>query len=79
MFCLQQKKLVDSIVQEQGKTVVDAEGDVLRGLQVVEHACGITSLLQGETLQSISRDLDTFSYKMPLGVCAGEFKIFHDN
>lgn len=64
--------MVESIVEEQGKTIVDAEGDVLRGLQVVEHACGITSLLMGETMQSISRDMDTFSYRMPLGVCAGK-------
>lgn len=60
-----------SIVEEQGKTVVDAEGDVLRGLQVVEHACGITSLLMGETMPSITRDMDTYSFRMPLGVCAG--------
>lgn len=71
-----QKKLVDSIVEEQGKTIVDAEGDILRGLQVVEHSCGITTLLQGETLPSISRDLDTFSYKLPLGVCAGKLDHF---
>ncbi|KAI7690269.1 hypothetical protein SSS_00286 [Sarcoptes scabiei] len=65
------KALVDSIVKEQGKTVKDAEGDVLRGLQVVEHACGITSLLLGESMQSISQNMDTHSYRTPLGVCAG--------
>lgn len=40
-------------------------------IEVVEHACGITSLQLGETLPSISRDMDTFSYRIPLGVCAG--------
>ncbi|OTF70179.1 hypothetical protein BLA29_015383, partial [Euroglyphus maynei] len=71
MICLFfQKRLVESIVHEQGKTLKDAEGDVLRGLQVVEHACSVTSLLQGETMPSISRDMDTYSYRIPLGVVA---------
>lgn len=65
------ERLKQSITTEQGKTLVDAEGDVHRGLQVVEHACGVTSLQLGETLPSISRDLDTYSYRLPLGVCAG--------
>lgn len=66
-----QKRLTDSITEEQGKTTVDAEGDVFRGLQVVEHACSVTSLLLGETLPSIAKDMDTMSFRMPLGVCAG--------
>jgi len=53
------------------KTLADAEGDVHRGLQVVEMACGIPSLIQGETLQSLSSDLDIRSFREPLGVCAG--------
>ncbi|KAI2805974.1 hypothetical protein BLOT_004985 [Blomia tropicalis] len=65
------KKLAQSIVEEQGKTIVDAEGDVFRGLQVVEHACGIPSLLMGETVPSIARDMDSYSFRLPLGVCAG--------
>ncbi|KAG1657000.1 putative methylmalonate-semialdehyde dehydrogenase [acylating], mitochondrial [Nymphon striatum] len=65
------KRLAESITLEQGKTLADAEGDVLRGLQVVEHACSITSLQLGETLPSISRDMDTHTYRVPLGVCAG--------
>jgi len=59
------------ITREQGKTLADAEGDVHRGLQVVEHACGIPSLMQGETLQGLSKDLDIKSYREPLGVVAG--------
>jgi len=59
------------ITKEQGKTLADAEGDVLRGLQVVEHACGIPSLLMGETAQTIAQDMDAYSYRVPLGVCAG--------
>lgn len=63
--------LTASITLEQGKTLADAEGDVLRGLQVVEHCCSITSLQLGETLGSVSKDMDTYSYREPLGVCAG--------
>ncbi|GBM91615.1 putative methylmalonate-semialdehyde dehydrogenase [acylating], mitochondrial [Araneus ventricosus] len=64
-------RLKESITVEQGKTLIDAEGDVHRGLQVVEHACGVTNLQLGETLTSISRDMDTISFRLPLGVCAG--------
>jgi len=65
------KRLAESITQEQGKTLADAEGDVARGLQVVEHACSITSLQLGETLPNISKDMDTLSFRVPLGVTAG--------
>lgn len=65
------KELAKSITQEQGKTLVDAEGDVLRGLQVVEHCCSVTSLQLGETMPNIAKDMDTLSFRTPLGVCAG--------
>uniref|UniRef100_UPI00358FEEA4 methylmalonate-semialdehyde/malonate- semialdehyde dehydrogenase [acylating], mitochondrial-like n=1 Tax=Myxine glutinosa TaxID=7769 RepID=UPI00358FEEA4 len=65
------KELARIITREQGKTLADAEGDVFRGIQVVEHCCSITSLLLGETLPSIARDMDSYSYRLPLGVCAG--------
>lgn len=65
------KKLAENITQEQGKTLVDAEGDVFRGLQVVEHTCSIPSLTQGESLAGIAKDMDTISYRLPLGVCGG--------
>jgi len=64
-------ELAKNITTEQGKTLIDAEGDVLRGLQVVEHCCSITSLLLGETIQSVSTDMDTMTFRYPLGVCAG--------
>jgi malonate-semialdehyde dehydrogenase (acetylating)/methylmalonate-semialdehyde dehydrogenase len=63
--------LAESITQEQGKTLADADGDVMRGLQVVEHACSVTSLQLGETLPNISKDMDTISFRVPLGVTAG--------
>jgi len=58
-----------SITLEQGKTFADARGDVLRGLQVAETACGITTQMQGEVLE-VSKDMETRSYKEPLGVVA---------
>lgn len=39
--------------------------------EVVEHACSVTSLMLGETLPSITKDMDTYTYRLPLGVCAG--------
>ncbi|KAK6304435.1 hypothetical protein J4Q44_G00250210 [Coregonus suidteri] len=57
------KELARSINLEQGKTLADAEGDVFRGLQVVEHTCSITSLMLGETLPSITKDMDTYTFR----------------
>lgn len=65
------RRIAESITAEQGKTLVDAEGDVTRGLQVVEHACSITSLQLGETLSNIAKDMDTITHRAPLGVTAG--------
>ena len=65
------KEIAKLITTEQGKTLADAEGDVMRGLQVVENLCANTSLLLGETLPGISKDMDLTSYRTPLGVCAG--------
>ncbi|XP_077993071.1 putative methylmalonate-semialdehyde/malonate-semialdehyde dehydrogenase [acylating], mitochondrial [Glandiceps talaboti] len=65
------KDIAKLITMEQGKTLADADGDVMRGLQVVEHACSITSLQLGETLPSIAKDMDIFSFRVPLGVTAG--------
>ncbi|XP_065195085.1 methylmalonate-semialdehyde/malonate-semialdehyde dehydrogenase [acylating], mitochondrial-like [Sycon ciliatum] len=63
--------LAAALTREQGKTLADAEGDIFRGLQVVEHACSITTLQLGETMPSVSKDMDIHSYRTPLGVCAG--------
>ncbi|KAL8704555.1 MAG: hypothetical protein Q9201_002290 [Fulgogasparrea decipioides] len=62
-------RLAASITLEQGKTFADAKGDVLRGLQVAETACGITTQLTGEVLE-VATDMETRSYKEPLGVVA---------
>ncbi|PRP87812.1 methylmalonate-semialdehyde dehydrogenase [Planoprotostelium fungivorum] len=77
MFNLQQlltkhqDDLAKIIVEEQGKTFADAKGDVFRGLEVVEHSCSMGTLLMGETMENVSRDVDTYSYRQPLGVSAG--------
>lgn len=62
-------RLATSITLEQGKTFVDAKGDVLRGLQVAETACGITTQLTGEVLE-VAKDMETRNYREPLGVVA---------
>ncbi|KAF2739320.1 methylmalonate-semialdehyde dehydrogenase [Polyplosphaeria fusca] len=62
-------RLAASITLEQGKTLADAKGDVLRGLQVAETACGITTQMTGEVLE-VSKDMETRSYREPLGVVA---------
>lgn len=50
----------------------DARGDVFRGLEVVEQACGVGAAMMGETLAGVAAGMDTYSYREPLGVCAGE-------
>ncbi|XP_057989571.1 methylmalonate-semialdehyde dehydrogenase [acylating], mitochondrial isoform X2 [Hevea brasiliensis] len=64
-------KLAMNITTEQGKTLKDAHGDVFRGLEVVEHACGMATLQMGEYVPNVSNGIDTYSIREPLGVCAG--------
>jgi len=59
------------LCQENGKIFVDGQGDVWRGIEVVEHACGIATHLMGETVENVARKIDTYSMIQPLGVCAG--------
>jgi malonate-semialdehyde dehydrogenase (acetylating)/methylmalonate-semialdehyde dehydrogenase len=56
---------------EQGKTLPDAEGDVFRGLEVVEHAAAIGNLQLGELANNVAGGVDTFTLLQPIGVCAG--------
>ncbi|KAK1568753.1 hypothetical protein Q3G72_028255 [Acer saccharum] len=64
-------KLAMNITTEQGKTLKDAHGDVFRGLEVVEHACGMATVQMGEYAPNVSNGIDTYSLREPLGVCAG--------
>ncbi|TIC20126.1 3-chloroallyl aldehyde dehydrogenase [Wallemia mellicola] len=61
--------LAITITQEQGKTFSDAHGDVFRGLQVVDYASSIPTTFMGKMLE-VSNNMDTFTRKFPLGVCA---------
>lgn len=57
--------------KENGKTFADAQGDVWRGIEVIEHACNIPSLMMGETVENVARKIDGYSYIQPMGVFAG--------
>jgi malonate-semialdehyde dehydrogenase (acetylating)/methylmalonate-semialdehyde dehydrogenase len=63
--------IAELITDEHGKVLSDALGEVQRGLEVVEFACGIPSLLKGDYSDQVSTDVDTFSFREPLGVVAG--------
>jgi len=60
-----------AIVKENGKTKLDADGDVFRGVEVIEHAMAMPSHMMGEAMEQISRNMDTVTVKQPLGVIAG--------
>jgi malonate-semialdehyde dehydrogenase (acetylating)/methylmalonate-semialdehyde dehydrogenase len=64
-------ELAAILTAEQGKTLPDAEGDVFRGLEVVEHASGIGNLQLGELANNVANGVDTYTLLQPLGVCAG--------
>ena len=59
------------IVFEHGKVYEDAKGSLTRGLEIVEFACGIPNLLKGEFAENVGTDIDSWSVRQPLGVCAG--------
>ena len=59
------------LCRDTGKTREDARGEVWRGIEVVEHACSIASLMMGETVENVARGIDTYSLVQPLGVCVG--------
>jgi malonate-semialdehyde dehydrogenase (acetylating) / methylmalonate-semialdehyde dehydrogenase len=65
------KQLAEIISDEHGKVLSDAAGEVQRGLEVVEFACGIPQLLKGEYSDQASTGVDVFSFREPLGVVAG--------
>ena len=65
------KELAALLTAEQGKTLADAEGDIFRGLEVVEHAASIGNLQLGEYAENVAGGVDTYTVQQPLGVCAG--------
>ena len=56
---------------ENGKTLDDAKAEVRRTIQMVEVACGMPTLMMGDSLENVSRGIDSQSIRQPLGVCAG--------
>jgi malonate-semialdehyde dehydrogenase (acetylating) / methylmalonate-semialdehyde dehydrogenase len=64
-------ELASIITSEHGKVLADARGEVLRGTEVVEFACGIPHLLKGEFSDSVGTGIDNWSLRQPVGVCAG--------
>ncbi|HKR36269.1 MAG TPA: CoA-acylating methylmalonate-semialdehyde dehydrogenase [Steroidobacteraceae bacterium] len=64
-------ELAALITSEHGKVLPDARGEVTRGIEVVEFACGIPHLLKGEFSDSVGSGIDSWSLRQPLGVCAG--------
>jgi malonate-semialdehyde dehydrogenase (acetylating)/methylmalonate-semialdehyde dehydrogenase len=63
--------LAEAITREHGKTFEDAKGEVTRGIEVVEFACGIPHLLRGDFTEQVARGVDVFSARHPVGVVAG--------
>ena len=65
------EELTKLIVKEHGKVFEDAKGSLTRGLEVVEFACGIPQMLKGDFTENVGTDIDSWSMRQPLGVCAG--------
>src|SRR5881392_1259656 len=63
--------LARAISEEHGKVFSDAQGEITRGVEVIEFACGIPHLLKGEFTEQVGRAIDSWSIRQPLGVCVG--------
>src|SRR5947209_7531194 len=64
-------RICETVTREHGKTLVEARGSVYRGIENIEYACSIPTLLKGETLENLARGVDCETLLQPLGVCAG--------
>jgi malonate-semialdehyde dehydrogenase (acetylating)/methylmalonate-semialdehyde dehydrogenase len=64
-------ELAGLITAEHGKVLSDAKGSIQRGLEVVEFVCGVPHLLKGEYAENVGTEIDSFSMRQPVGVCAG--------
>jgi len=65
------EELARLVCKENGKTLADARAEVRRAIEMVEFACGMPSLLMGDSLENIARDIDSQTIRQPLGVCVG--------
>jgi len=64
-------ELAELLSSEHGKVIADSKGDIQRGLEVIEFACGIPHALKGEYTEGAGPGIDVYSMRQPLGVCAG--------
>ncbi|MFN3583524.1 CoA-acylating methylmalonate-semialdehyde dehydrogenase [Phenylobacterium sp.] len=64
-------ELAELLSSEHGKVIADSKGDIQRGLEVIEFACGIPHVLKGEYTEGAGPGIDVYSMRQPLGVCAG--------
>jgi malonate-semialdehyde dehydrogenase (acetylating)/methylmalonate-semialdehyde dehydrogenase len=64
-------ELAEILSSEHGKVIADSKGDIQRGLEVIEFACGIPHVLKGEYTEGAGPGIDVYSMRQPLGVCAG--------
>jgi malonate-semialdehyde dehydrogenase (acetylating)/methylmalonate-semialdehyde dehydrogenase len=65
------EEIARSVTREHGKTLVESRASVQRGIEVVEFACGTPSLIMGQSIQNIAREVDCETIRHPVGVCAG--------
>ncbi|MEE9451540.1 MAG: aldehyde dehydrogenase family protein, partial [Gammaproteobacteria bacterium] len=59
------------VTEEHGKTLADARASIMRGIEIVEVSCGIANQLQGTFSANVSRQVDCYTLRQPLGVCVG--------
>src|SRR4051794_21728299 len=64
-------RICQMVTREHGKTLTEARGSAYRGIENIEYACGIPTLLMGDTLENIARGVDCETLLQPLGVCVG--------
>ena len=64
-------EIAELISTENGKTIIEARGDIQRGFEVVEYACGIAEHQKGESLSQVAENIDGITVREPIGVCAG--------
>src|SRR5438128_11950167 len=71
LFCQKAYALARLVTREQGKTLAESRASVQRGVEMIEFACGIPSLLMGQTLPNIASNVDCETVRHPVGVCVG--------
>ena len=64
-------RICQSVTREHGKTLAEARGSTYRGIENIEYACGVPTLLMGDTLENLARGVDCETLHQPLGVCVG--------